>query len=209
MWSTGTSKTTNLQLGTSLSPKTCWAGHFSRRLYHLYSFQNQKSVRHPRLLLLTHLQSVKDNRDPVSSTSLMSIHLVPAFFQALVTSYLIIITFLWKTVQLSSIQPPHCQNNHSNSQIPEGLHSIQDYQQFKPDPTSLHALPSSMCLCELNPIHTPEECSLMYVYVCTCRSPYLGILPSFFFWWIYTHPSNTGLRVTSTKKPPARLDAPL
>lgn len=141
MWSTGTSKTTNLQLGTSLSPKTCWAGHFSRRLRHQYSFQNQKSVRHPGLLLLTHLQSVKDNRDPISSTYLMSIHLVPAFFQALVTSYLIIITSLWKTVQLSSIQPLHCQNNHPNTQIPEGLHSIQDYQQFKPGPTSLDALP--------------------------------------------------------------------
>lgn len=104
--------TTNLQLDISLFPKTHWAVHFSRKLHHLYIFQIQKSTSHPSLLSLTHLQSVRDIRDTTSLTSLASIHFLPAFFQALITSCLIIITSLWKTVQLSSIQPPHCQHNH-------------------------------------------------------------------------------------------------
>lgn len=96
---------------------------------------------HPPLLLLTHLQLVRDIKDPISSASLTSIHFVPAFFQDFITSCLIIIISLWKTIQLSSIQPPQCQNNHPNTQISEGLHSIQDSEQFKLSPKSLDDLP--------------------------------------------------------------------
>lgn len=131
MCSTSISKKTNLELDISLSPKTCWALSFSKRLHHLYSFQIQNPVSHPGLLLLTHLQS-EAIRGTISWTSLTSIPLVPALFQALVTSCLAIITSLWQTVQLSSIRPPHCQNNHPKTQIPEEFfcsktfHSTQD-----------------------------------------------------------------------------------